>query len=135
MSELERDNSVHRMVEARWNKARRGEVFTAVPAGYDVDETGQVLIASDETVADAIRRAFAKFDELGTARQVFVWWQQEDVPFPVRQTAPGARRVAWVSVSYRAILETIAKDSLRVVKTTASLPQMGGATITSELQQ
>jgi len=29
----------------------------------------------------------------------------------------------------------IAKDSLRVVKTTASLPQMGGATITSELTQ
>ena len=103
MSELERDSSVHRMVEARWNKARRGEVFTAVPAGYDVDETGQVTITSDESVADAIRRVFEKFDELGTARQVFVWWQGEDVPFPIRQTAP-ARRVAWVSVSYRAIL-------------------------------
>ena len=30
----------------------------------------------------------------------------EDVPFPLRQTAP-ARRVAWVSVSYRAILEIL----------------------------
>ena len=33
VSELERDSSVHRMVEARWAKARRGEVFTALPAG------------------------------------------------------------------------------------------------------
>jgi len=106
VSELERDSSVHRMVQARWNKARRGEVFTAVPAGYDVDETGRVSITSDESVANAIRRVFEKFDELGTARQVFVWWQGEEVPFPVRQTAP-ARRVAWVSVSYRAILETL----------------------------
>lgn len=107
VSELERDNSVHRMVEARWNKARRGEVFTAVPAGYELDETGQVSISSDQTVADAIRRVFEKFDELGTARQVFVWWQQQELGFPVRQTASGARPVAWVSVSYRAILQTL----------------------------
>jgi hypothetical protein len=94
------------MVEARWNKARRGEVFTAVPAGYDVDAAGEVSITSDETVADAIRRVFGKLDELGTARQVFVWWQQEGLPFPVRQTGP-ARRIAWVSVSYSAILRTL----------------------------
>ena len=106
VSELERDSSVHRMVEARWNKARRGEVFTAVPAGYDVDEAGEVSITSDETVADAIRRVFSKLDELGTARQVFVWWEQEGLPFPVRQTGP-ARRIVWVSVSYSAILRTL----------------------------
>ena len=42
VSELERDSSVHRMLEARWNKARRGEVFTVLPAGYDVDDAGTV---------------------------------------------------------------------------------------------
>ena len=107
VSELERDSSVHRMVEARWAKARRGEVFTAVPSGYDVDATGQVTRTSDETVADAVTRVFEKFDELGTARQVFVWWQEHGLPFPARQTAPGLRGVAWVSVSYRAILQVL----------------------------
>ena len=107
VSELERDSSVHRMVEARWAKARRGEVFTAVPAGYDVDATGQVTQTSDETVADAIGRVFKKFDELGTARQVFVWWQEQGLPFPVRQTGPGLHGLAWVSVSYRAILQVL----------------------------
>lgn len=34
---MERDSLVHRMVEARWNKARRGEVFTIPPAGYELD--------------------------------------------------------------------------------------------------
>jgi excisionase family DNA binding protein len=107
VSELERDSSVHRMVEARWAKARRGEVFTAVPAGYDVDASGQVSKTSDETVADAIVRVFEKFDELGTARQAFAWWQEQGLPFPVRQTAPGLRGVAWVPVSYRAILQVL----------------------------
>jgi excisionase family DNA binding protein len=104
VSEIERDNSVHRMVEARWNKARRGEVFTVVPAGYDVDETGRVSITSDQSVADAIGRVFDKFDELGTARQVFVWWQHQALPFPVRQVAVRLRPAVWVDVSYRAIL-------------------------------
>jgi len=104
VSELERDNSVHRMVEARWNKARRGEVFTAVPAGYDVDEMGRVSITSDQSVADAIGRVFEKFDELGTARQVFVWWQEQELPFPARQVAFRFRPAVWVGVSYKAIL-------------------------------
>ena len=107
VSELERDSAVHRMVEARWNKARRGEVFTAVPAGYDVDDTGRVSLASDQSVADAIGRVFDKFDELGTARQVFVWWQEQALPFPVRQVAFRLRPAVWVDVSYRAILGTL----------------------------
>jgi excisionase family DNA binding protein len=107
VSEMERDNSVHRMVEARWNKARRGEVFTAVPAGYDVDDGGKVTITSDESVADAIRCVFLKFDELGTARQVFVWWQEEGRLFPVRSGGSLGRPVVWATVSYRAILSTL----------------------------
>ena len=104
VSELERDSSVHRMVEARWNKARRGEVLTAVPSGYDVDDMGRVSITSDQSVADAIGRVFEKFDELGTARQVFVWWQEQRLPFPARQVAFRFRPAIWVQVSYRAIL-------------------------------
>jgi DNA invertase Pin-like site-specific DNA recombinase len=107
VSELERDNSVHRMVEARWNKARRGEVFTTVPVGYDVDDRGQVTMTSDETVVDTIRRVFEKLDELGTARQVFVWWHEQGLPFPVRKLGACPRPVLWAPVSYRAVLSTL----------------------------
>ncbi len=107
VSELERDSSVHRMVEARWNKARRGEVFTAVPAGYDVDAAGRVTMTSDEAVADAIRRVFEKFDELGTARQVLAWWHSQALPFPVRRLGKGGHPLVWAAVSYRAILSTL----------------------------
>jgi DNA invertase Pin-like site-specific DNA recombinase len=107
VSEIERDNSVHRMVEARWNKARRGEVFTMVPAGYDLDEIGRLSITSDQAVADAIRRVFDKFDEVGTARQVLAWWHAQGLPFPVRRLGVGGGLVVWTEVKYRAILSTL----------------------------
>jgi hypothetical protein len=86
VSELERDSLVHRMVEARWNKARRGEVYYHPPAGYDLDERGQW-----------------QFDELGAARQIYLWWRDEGLPFPVRRSVPRVHPVVWVPVSYRVI--------------------------------
>ena len=54
VNELERDNAVHRMVEARWSKARRGEAFTIPPAGYDLDERGTLVPTSDQAVQAAL---------------------------------------------------------------------------------
>ena len=82
VSEMERDSLVHRMVEARWNKARRGEVVTIPPAGYDVDERGQLQVTSDEQVQAAVRRVFEKFDELGAARQVYLCGATRVCRFP-----------------------------------------------------
>ena len=82
VSEMERDSLVHRMVEARWNKARRGEAVTTPPAGYDLDDLGQVVMTSDEAVQSAVRRVFEKFDQLGAARQVFLWWRAEGFRSP-----------------------------------------------------
>jgi hypothetical protein len=88
MSELALEGSIERMVSARWNKAERGELVTIPPAGYDVDELGQLAMTSDEAVAHSIRTAFAKFDELGSARQVFsiplVATPRAEVPCPAR---------------------------------------------------
>jgi DNA invertase Pin-like site-specific DNA recombinase len=74
VSEMEVDALIHRMQEARWNKARRGEFLTIPPAGYDVDDLGQFVMTSDESVRHAMETVFAKFDELGSGRQVWVWW-------------------------------------------------------------
>jgi len=107
VSELERDNSVHRMVEARWSKARRGEAFTIPPAGYELDELGHWVLTSDEAVANAVGRVFEKFDELGAARQVFLWWRDEGLPFPVRRIRPRHSCVVWVPVGYRLVYQTL----------------------------
>jgi DNA invertase Pin-like site-specific DNA recombinase len=107
VSELERDNSVHRMVEARWSKARRGEAFTIPPAGYELDELGRLVLTSDEAVLAGIRRVFEKFDELGAARQVFLWWRDEGLPFPVRRIMSRVHAVVWAAVNYGRIYQTL----------------------------
>lgn len=107
VSELERDNAVHRMVEARWSKARRGEAFTIPPAGYELDERGGLVLTPDEAVQAALARVFQQFDELGTARQVYLGWREEGLPFPVRRLAPRVHPVVWGPVSYRLILQTL----------------------------
>jgi len=107
VSALERDNAVHRMVEARWSKARRGEAFTIPPAGYELDERGELVLTADETVQTALARVFQKFDEFGAARQVYLWWREEGLPFPVRRLVPRVHPVVWGPVSYRLILQTL----------------------------
>jgi len=105
MSEMELDQSIHRMVEARWNKARRGEVMTISPAGYEIDDLDQWVITSDEAVAQAIRTVFAKFDELGSARQVWVWWREQGLKLPVRRIELRSQPVVWMPPVYRTILQ------------------------------
>jgi len=95
MSELELDNIIHRMVEARWSKASRGEVVTLLPAGYELDDEGNLVITSDEKVSNAIRFVFAKFDELGTARQVFLFWREQGLSLPVRRKELRNHPVVW----------------------------------------
>jgi excisionase family DNA binding protein len=95
MSELELDTLIHRMVEARWSKASRGEVVTLLPAGYELDDEGKLVITSDEKVSNAIRTVFAKFDELGSARQVFLFWQEQGLSLPVRRKELKGHPVVW----------------------------------------
>lgn len=85
MSEMELDLSIHRMIEGRLNKARRGEFLIYPPPGYEMDELNQVILTPDETVASAIRTVFAKFDELQSVKRVFAWWSEQGLHFPVRR--------------------------------------------------
>jgi len=107
VSELERDSLVHRMLEARWNKARRGEAFTIPPASYELDEEGQLQFSSDEAVQAAVRRVFEKFDQLGAARQVFLWWRSEGLNFPVRKMVSRTHPVVWRPVCCRLIYQML----------------------------
>ena len=107
VSELERDNSVHRMVEARWSKARRGKLNYAPPAGYDLDDLGQVVKSCDDAVVEAIETVFSKFDELGSARQVCVWWKEQRRKFPVRVLNGRSRAIVWREPVYGMFLRTL----------------------------
>jgi len=104
MSEMELETSIHRMIEGRWTKAKRGEFLIVPPAGYDIDDLGNTVISSDEAVRSAIATVFSKFDELGSARLVFLWWRDQGLKFPVRQLDLRTHPIAWKAPEYRQFL-------------------------------
>ena len=103
MSELELDFSIHRMVEARWSKARSAGYLVYPPAGYELDDLEKIVMTSDEAVSSAIRTVFKKFDEFQIASRVFSWWRDEGLRFPVRRYQQKSKPIVWVTPEYRHI--------------------------------
>ncbi len=84
------------------NKAKRGELRRGLPVGLLWGEAdGEVLLDPDEAVRGAIATIFARFQELGSARQVWLWMRSEGVQFPLRRFT-GAE-VQWVTPTYHQV--------------------------------
>lgn len=72
-----------RMQQGQEAKARRGELFKRLPAGYARDSEGKVVLHPDKRVREAIALVFAKFRELWSVRQTFRWFRDHDIELPV----------------------------------------------------
>jgi len=107
ISELEIDTSIERMHVARRSKAARGELVSILPAGYEIDDLGQIVRTPDEAVAEAIETVFRKILELGSARQLWLWWLGQELKYPVRRVAGRTHPVIWKAPSYRCLLGTL----------------------------
>ena len=78
-----------RSLESRMAKAKRGELFLHLPAGYDKVGRDAIEMSPDQHVRDAIRLVFDTFDELGSVRQTWLWFRNGQVEIPVRTPARG----------------------------------------------
>ena len=83
MSEYELSLMRQRGIAARDSEAKRGEFRFMLPPGFCWGEAGKIEIDPDEHVANTIQLVFAKFRELGSARQVFLWLRSADIKMPV----------------------------------------------------
>src|SRR5882762_7060267 len=84
------------------NKAARGELRRGLPVGLVWgEEDGEVCFHPDEAVVTAIRTAFARFSETGSARRVWLWFRSEGLKLPL-QMRQGSE-IRWVEASYTAI--------------------------------
>lgn len=88
------------------NKAARGELQRAVPIGFVWGEKdGEVLFDPDEAVTNAIRTVFQKFAEMGSVRQVWIWFRTQNLLFPSRPHT--GSEIRWISATYHAIHEIL----------------------------
>jgi DNA invertase Pin-like site-specific DNA recombinase len=84
------------------NKAARGELRRGLPVGLVWgEEDGEVRFHPDEAVRGAIGTVFERFAEMGSVRQVWLWFRSHNLSFP-RQSIPGAE-IRWVPPTYASI--------------------------------
>jgi DNA invertase Pin-like site-specific DNA recombinase len=107
MSEYELSLLRQRGIEARDGKARRGALRFTLPPGYCWGEDGRIEIDPDERVSGAIRMVFAKFRELGSARQVFLWARQAAVMLPVVQRNLDVCKITWRAPAYHSVMQIL----------------------------
>ena len=84
LNEYELDLLRQRSVEARREKARRGELLQAAPVGYIKTEDQRLEKDPDLRVQQAILLVFRKFMELGTVRQTLMWFLEYGLQVPAR---------------------------------------------------
>jgi DNA invertase Pin-like site-specific DNA recombinase len=100
LNEYELDLLRQRSVEARHEKARRGELLISAPVGYVKTDDQRLEKNPDRRVQEAIVLIFRKFCELGTLRQTLLWFLEHDLQLP----AHNARgELFWRRPSYRAL--------------------------------
>ena len=73
-----------RLHGGRVNKAKRGALLMPLPAGLEYDSKGDVALAADKAISNAIALVFTKFSELGSATAATRWFQRENIPLPSR---------------------------------------------------
>jgi DNA invertase Pin-like site-specific DNA recombinase len=84
------------------NKAARGELRRGLPVGFVWgDDDGEVRFHPDQAVTSAIRAVFARFAELGSVRQVWLWFRSEKLSFPLQ--THGVDGIRWVTPTYTAL--------------------------------
>jgi hypothetical protein len=107
MSEYELNLMRQRGLAARDAKARRGEFQFMLPPGFVWNEVGRIEIDPDEHVADMVRLVFAKFRELGSARQVFLWMRSADIRMPVVLRNVGVYKLVWKAPAYHTVMQIL----------------------------
>ena len=108
MSEAELGWLRQRAYEGLLAKARRGDLRLSLPVGYVHVPDGRVEKHPDQRVQAALGLVFQKFTELGSARQVLLWFQQERLPLPaLSPDGPGDERLTWRLPIYNTILTVL----------------------------
>ena len=92
-----------RMSAGMESKARRGELKRLLPPGYVYDSMGKVAPDPDRRIREGMDLLFARFRQLWSIRQTFLWFQAEGIELPVNKRRGAAMKVVWQLPTYQFI--------------------------------
>jgi DNA invertase Pin-like site-specific DNA recombinase len=82
LNEYELDLLRQRSLEARREKAKRGELIVAAPIGYLKTEEQRLEKDPDRRIQEAIRLVFDRFVAIGSVRQTLLWFLEHGLQLP-----------------------------------------------------
>src|SRR5713226_200161 len=107
ISEMEVASFRERAHAALLQKAQRGALVRRVPIGYIKGSEDRIEKDPDARVRAAIDLIFRKFAELGSARQVYFWLDQQHIQLPVVRGPEEVRAIVWLPARYHAVLSVL----------------------------
>jgi DNA invertase Pin-like site-specific DNA recombinase len=103
MSEFELSIMRDRMFKASRQKAQRGELRFCLPVGLCWG-VNNIELDADVRVQNGVHLVFRKFQELGSARQVLLWFREQQIALPAISYGDGTRHICWKLPLYSSIL-------------------------------
>ena len=111
MSEYELDLLRQRSLAARWAKAKRGELVIQAPVGFVKTADQRLEKDPDLRMQHVIELIFAKFFELGSARQVALWLIEHGVDVPAKRQGVTGWETWWRRPAYRNVISILKKPA------------------------
>jgi excisionase family DNA binding protein len=107
ISEMEVASFRERAQAALLQKAQRGALVRRVPIGYVKGSDDRIEKDPNARTRTTIELIFRKFAELGSVRQVYFWFDQQQIEVPVARGTEEARQIVWQSARYHAVLSVL----------------------------
>ena len=104
--EFELDGIRQRLLGGVLNKAQRGELRTALPAGLVCDPQDAVVLDPDIQVAEAVNLVFETFRRTRSVRATFNWLLDNAIPLPACPVSEG-HRLIWSEARYSRVLSIL----------------------------
>jgi hypothetical protein len=111
MAEFELGLLRQRAREALLQMIHRGVVLGEVAVGYVRTESRGIEMSPDRQVQQAIHGVFTRFREMGSARQVFLWYCQERITLPQVKPGTAGQEITWRLPVYNHIIHILKNPS------------------------
>jgi DNA invertase Pin-like site-specific DNA recombinase len=92
---------------ARRQKVEKGFVLWDIPVGYLRTDDDTLEMNPDRQIQEALRGVFAQFRALGSARQVLLWYHEEQITLPHAVPGTAGREIVWRLPTASRILQVL----------------------------